>query len=139
MKLQFEKLSASVELQISDNSFLLKADRIHLTSVIYNLIDNAMKYSQGKPEIDITLSRHSGNQIRLTVQDKGMGIPREFKEKIFEKFFRIPTGDHHNIKGYGLGLSYVASVVEKHKGSIAVESQEGKGSCFTILLPRENE
>ena len=139
MKLQFEKVSARVELHISDTDFLLKADRIHLTSVIYNLIDNAMKYSQDKPEIDITLSRHSGNQIKLTVQDKGMGISREFKDKIFEKFFRIPTGDHHNIKGYGLGLSYVASVVEKHKGSISVESQEGEGSCFTILLPRKNE
>ena len=139
MKLQFEKASAQVQLHISHGSYSLKGDRIHLTSVVYNLIDNALKYSTGKPEIDINLSMTEAGFMKLSVRDKGIGISKEFKDKIFDKFFRVPTGDHHNIKGYGLGLSYVASVVNKHNGNISVDSQEGVGTCFTILLPAENE
>ena len=76
------------------------------------------------------------DHILLSVSDNGMGIPADYKDRIFEKFFRVPTGDHHNVKGYGLGLSYVAYVVNRHGGEIRVRSEEGVGSHFTIKIPR---
>ncbi len=133
MKLQFEKHHATVNLTVQGNYFAIDADRLHITSVIYNLLDNAMKYSKEKPEIDVRL-RHETDTVVLEVADKGIGIADSFKQKIFDKFFRVPTGDHHNIKGYGLGLSYVAHVVKKHGGSISVNSEPGKGSTFTVKL-----
>ncbi len=135
MKLQFDKLAANVSFQFSGPSFSLEGDRIHLTSVIYNLIDNALKYSPTNPDIQINLQQ-LGQQVKLSVQDHGMGISQAYQHKIFDKFFRVPTGDQHNIKGHGLGLSYVASVIGKHKGSISVDSQLGRGTCFTIYLPQ---
>jgi two-component system phosphate regulon sensor histidine kinase PhoR len=116
--------------------FALKGDRMHLVSVVYNLLDNALKYSSLHPEIRIGIS-HQNQQLLLRVEDNGIGIPAAFQERIFEKFFRVPTGDVHDVKGHGLGLSYVASVVRLHGGSIAVESQEKAGTCFTIVLPSE--
>ncbi len=138
MKLQFEKLNAKVEFQALKTEATLKGDKSHLTSVLYNLIDNALKYSSASPEINISLE-NSDEQIKLSIADKGIGIEAEYKHKVFEKFFRVPTGDKHNVKGYGLGLSYVASVVKKHKGSIEIESDPGKGTLFTIFLPKSHE
>lgn len=135
-KLQFERLAAKVEFNSVGNNFLLKGDRIHLTSVLYNLIDNALKYSPQQPKVDIDIHPHEDG-IELKVSDQGMGIASEYKDKIFEKFFRVPTGDAHNIKGYGLGLSYVASVIHKHQGSIKVNSEQGKGTTFIVFLPRQ--
>jgi two-component system phosphate regulon sensor histidine kinase PhoR len=134
MKLQFEKMHASLQLEIRGNYFQVSGDRLHITSVIYNLLDNALKYSKNKPDITVHL-QHDTDYVVLAVTDKGIGIPAGFTGKIFEKFFRVPTGDHHNIKGYGLGLSYVAHVVQKHGGTIGVESEPGKGSTFTVKLP----
>jgi two-component system phosphate regulon sensor histidine kinase PhoR len=104
-------------------------------SVIFNLLDNALKYSQGQPTIDIDINGN-GNRLVLTIADSGIGIPAEYQNKVFEKFFRVPTGNLHNAKGYGLGLSYVAHVIHRHKGTIRVESVEGDGSRFIINLPR---
>jgi signal transduction histidine kinase len=84
--------------------------------------------------LTIQLSR-DGQEVLLSVADNGIGIPAAYREKIFEKFFRVPSGDHHNIKGYGLGLSYVHHIVTRHEGRISVESKEGKGSTFIIQLP----
>ncbi len=134
MKLQFDAHHARVELEIQGNYFTINADRLHITSVIFNLLDNALKYSQGKPAITIRLQHHT-DTIVLQVEDNGIGIPADFKTKIFDKFFRVPTGNHHNIKGYGLGLSYVAHVIKRHNGSISVESEPGKGSTFTVKFP----
>jgi two-component system phosphate regulon sensor histidine kinase PhoR len=134
MKLQFDKHHAKVDLSVHGHYFSIDADRLHITSVIYNLLDNALKYSKDKPKIDVSL-RHETDNLVLEVTDKGIGIPEGYKEKIFDKFFRVPTGDHHNIKGYGLGLSYVSHVVKKHGGTISVESEPGKGSTFTVKLP----
>jgi two-component system phosphate regulon sensor histidine kinase PhoR len=108
---------------------------MHITSVIYNLIDNALKYSKGNPNINIELASISG-ELQLSVSDKGIGIEADYIDKIFDKFFRVPSGDHHNIKGYGLGLSYVAEVVRKHNGTIQLETELGKGSRFIIKLPK---
>ncbi|MET0393013.1 MAG: HAMP domain-containing sensor histidine kinase, partial [Chitinophagaceae bacterium] len=134
MRLQFEKYRAQVSLHTEGGQFAIEADKLHITSVVYNLLDNALKYSPENPVIDVWLRSHP-QHLELSVQDKGLGIPAEYRQKVFDKFFRVPTGDRHNIKGYGLGLSYVAAVVRHHKGTIAVESESGKGSTFTITLP----
>jgi two-component system, OmpR family, phosphate regulon sensor histidine kinase PhoR len=135
MKLVFEKQKAKVSFEKMGDSFVIHGGLVHLTNVIYNLLDNALKYSEGEPTISISLNADSQNVI-LKVADKGIGIPKEYTKKIFEKFFRVPAGDVHNVKGYGLGLSYVESVIKSHKGNIEVESEKGKGSTFTISLPK---
>lgn len=134
MKLQFDKVKAIVEFNKLQDHIQLEADRLHLTSVIYNLIDNALKYSKDQPKIKINLSQ-LGETIQLVVKDNGVGIPDAYQEKVFDKFFRIPTGDRHNVKGHGLGLNYVSGIVQQHRGRIELESQEGKGSSFSIFLP----
>ncbi len=134
LKLQLEKAGAYIQLTKDGSDFVLKADKLHITSVLYNLIDNALKYSKEKPAITVHLTR-DGDFIIMAVSDNGIGISPAYKDKIFEKFFRVPSGDHHNIKGYGLGLSYVHHIVLKHGGTISVESTEGKGSTFIIKLP----
>lgn len=136
MKLVFEKHKATVAFEKKGQDFQLLGGPVHLTSVIYNLLDNALKYSPVNPEIMISLN-DEGDELVIKVQDKGIGIAPEFRKKVFEKFFRVPTGDIHNIKGYGLGLSYVESVVKSHHGSIAVDSAPGSGSVFTIRLPKK--
>ncbi len=113
---------------------LIKADKVHLSNVIYNLLDNANKYSPRKPQIMIS-TEDADNGIHISVHDKGMGISKANQKKVFEKLYRVPTGDVHNVKGFGLGLSYVKFIVEKHGGSISVESEPGKGSIFTMFLP----
>jgi two-component system, OmpR family, phosphate regulon sensor histidine kinase PhoR len=137
MKLLFEKNKAAISIEKTGSDFQLKGGAVHLTNVVYNLLDNALKYSRQNPEIKIKLIE-SGTGITLSVQDKGIGISPENKKKIFEKFFRVPTGDVHNSKGYGLGLSYVESVVKAHKGMIEVESEIGMGSTFIIHLTHQN-
>ena len=135
MKLVVEKAGAALTFEKKGDDFTVTGSAIHLTNVIYNLIDNALKYSLEKPEINVILS-DLGSSISLAVNDKGLGIPPEFQSRIFERFFRMPTGDVHNIKGYGLGLSYVDQVVRRHGGTISVTSAPGKGSTFTVILPK---
>jgi len=134
MRLQLEKHKAQLAIQ-SEGDTTIQGDRLHFISVIFNLLDNALKYSKSNPSIEIDI-RQEGEIAQIAVTDSGIGIPIEYKERIFEKFFRVPTGNTHNAKGYGLGLSYVAHVVSKHQGQIAVESQPGIGSRFIIKLPR---
>ncbi len=135
MKLQFDKQKATVIFTSTDHSFMLEADKLHITSVIYNLLDNALKYSKNNAQIRVNLDLVDQKSVVLTISDNGMGIASEYQAKIFDKFFRVPTGDKHNIKGYGLGLSYVAEVIKSHKGSISVDSEPEKGSTFTVTLP----
>ncbi|GEM_PF-160776 len=134
MRLQLEKRKAICNLQVQTNG-LVKGDKMHLLSVVYNLLDNALKYSNNNPVIDI-LIKESDNHIQLSVTDNGIGIPPEYTNKVFEKFFRVPHGDTHTAKGYGLGLSYVWQVIHKHNGTIQVQSQQGQGTTFTITLPK---
>jgi len=138
MRLQFEKHHAVVELHTSGDNFNLTADRMHITSVVYNLLDNALKYSNPRPVINVDINS-TGRDIILKVTDSGVGIPAAYKDKIFEKFFRVPSGDQHNVKGYGLGLSYVSHIITQHNGTIEVQSEENKGTSFTIQLPKEYE
>jgi len=134
IKLQFEKAGAVIQLTAAGNDFPVNADRMHMASALSNLLDNALRYSPSHPAITVHLSRQAG-LITLAVSDNGIGIPAAYIGRVFEKFFRVPSGDHHNIKGYGLGLSYVHHIVTRHNGSISAQSKEGKGSTFTINLP----
>ncbi len=137
MKLQFEKYGTVTTFTCEGDDFDTEGDRIHLTNVVYNLLDNTLKYSEDTPVIAIAI--HATPQhMELVVSDQGIGIPPEYVGRVFEKFFRVPTGDRHNVKGYGLGLSYVAGVVAKHGGNIRVESTPGKGSRFIIHIPRKH-
>ena len=134
MKLQFQNKDAIINFASEGNDFTVKGDKIHLTSVIYNLIDNALKYSPLAPQLTINL-QEKADKIIFLVKDNGLGIAKEFQDKIFDKFFRVPTGNAHNIKGHGLGLNYVKKVIEKHGGAITLQSEQGKGTAFMISLP----
>jgi two-component system phosphate regulon sensor histidine kinase PhoR len=135
MRLQFEKRNAKVHVK-TEGDTTLEGDRLHLVSVLFNLLDNALKYSSENPVINI-LVKGTDSKVNVIIEDSGIGIPAEYQSKIFEKFFRVPTGNVHNAKGYGLGLSYVAHVIGRHKGNIKVESVEGNGSKFTFNIPRQ--
>lgn len=134
MKIQFDKFSAKVEFENQANVTEVQADRVHMTNVIINLLDNAIKYSKENPHIIIKLA-NKGKELVLNIIDHGIGIDEEYKNKIFDKFFRVPQGDTHNVKGHGLGLNYVYNVIARHGGSIKVDSQLGKGTQFTIAIP----
>ncbi len=135
MRLLFEKRQLQVRYERKGNDFFVSGSPAHLQTVLYNLLDNAVKYSPGSSAVTVMLEDR-GDEIMLSVADNGIGIPPAYHKKVFEKFFRVPSGDVHDTKGYGLGLSYVAHVVESHKGDIKVESESGKGSCFKIRLPK---
>ena len=135
MQLQFEKQHAVVDIKQNGTNFTINGDKLHITSVLYNLLDNALKYSKDDPAISIAIT-DKGGTVELAVTDNGIGISPAYKQKIFDKFFRVPHGDTHNIKGYGLGLSYVTQVVKEHGGTIEVSSQESKGSTFKVTLKR---
>lgn len=126
--------SLSIELNATRTS--IYADRTQLISLIRNLLENAIKYSGKKPCISI-LTENVGDTLVLSISDKGIGIAKEHQSKIFNKFYRVPTGNTHNVKGFGLGLSYVKEIVRAHKWEIKVDSETGKGSTFTIIMKQE--
>ncbi|AEL24817.1 sensor histidine kinase [Cyclobacterium marinum] len=113
----------------------LEVDVFHLNNILNNLLDNANKYSKDAPKIKITVVETETN-FTLSISDKGIGISKEAQKKIFDKFYRVPTGNLHDVKGFGLGLSYVKTMVEAHKGTIRLDSDPGMGSVFTINLPK---
>ncbi|WP_029906207.1 cell wall metabolism sensor histidine kinase WalK [Prevotella sp. 10(H)] len=124
----------SFEIEIKPENLLVKADRLHFGNLINNLVENAVKYS---PEsVNIKLSAYTENrQTIISVCDDGIGIPANSLDKIFDKFYRVPTGNIHEVKGYGLGLYYVKTIIDKHGWKIKVDSTEGKGTCFKIIIP----
>jgi two-component system phosphate regulon sensor histidine kinase PhoR len=111
-------------------------DRIHVTNVLFNLIDNAMKYAKEDPHFVIR-SEQTPDGLSLHIQDNGIGIAKEHLGKVFERLYRVPTGNVHNVKGFGLGLSYVKNVLEHHGGSVHIASQPGEGTTLTLNLPFE--
>ncbi len=113
----------------------IRADEVHISNVLYNLIDNAIKYCQVEPKIEIR-TRNEQKNLVIEISDNGIGIPREDINNIFEKFFRVHTGNRHDVKGFGLGLYYVKLIVEAHKGTVNVKSSLGKGTTFIIKLPK---
>lgn len=137
--LQIKQKGGVVRMHLNAEELLVRGDKVHLTNVIYNLIDNANKYSDGAAEIDLRSGMLKNGNVYVSVSDKGRGISREHVRKIFDKLYRVPTGNVHNVKGFGLGLSYVKAVVERHGGEIQVESEIGKGSTFTIILNKNGK
>jgi two-component system phosphate regulon sensor histidine kinase PhoR len=135
MKVIIQGRNARVNFQKEGIDFSVHGKHADLYQMVENLIDNALKYSPENPEITIALT---GNEhaVKLSVKDNGIGIPNEYQSRIFEKFFRVPTGDVHNIKGYGLGLSFIENVVKSLGGSIRIESEPGSGTIFILNFPR---
>ena len=124
----------TLETNLMAENTLIRGDEIHITNVIYNLLDNAEKYTKETPKIEI-LTENRSSWFVVQIKDNGIGISKENLNQIFERFYRIPTGNVHNVKGFGLGLSYVKRIVDEHHGKIKVESTVGKGSKFRIYLP----
>jgi two-component system phosphate regulon sensor histidine kinase PhoR len=131
---QMEQNGVKLNLDLQAAETIVSADRVHLTNIIFNLMDNAIKYSKEQPEISIATS-NTATALSITISDNGIGIPKDQLSKIFEKFYRVPKGDLHDVKGFGLGLSYVKNMVEMHKGSITVNSKIEEGTEFSINLP----
>ena len=131
---QLAERNGKLERHCLDEDCYLLADKVHFVNVVNTLLDNAMKYTETDPVIVFSMHRH-GDSLQMSIRDNGIGIPKEYQRKIFEKFFRVPTGDVHNVKGFGLGLSYVSLIVKAHGWEIAVSSEWGKGSTFVITMP----
>ena len=131
IRLPLEEKQGHLETNFNDTNDVIIADEVHFTNLINNLLDNAVKYSKEKPLITLTTMNTDG-YFRIKVEDNGIGMNKETLYRIFEKFYRAHTGNIHNVKGFGLGLSYVKTIVTAHKGKIKAESTLGKGSCFTI-------
>lgn len=124
----------TVELELRAADFMIEGDKVHISNIINNLLDNARKYSENSPEIKIkTVNEKNG--ISVFIKDNGIGISAEAQKMIFDKFYRVPTGNVHNVKGFGLGLYYVKFMVEEHGGRVEVESEKGKGSTFKVYFP----
>ena len=134
MALQIESREGSLKTVLNAKDQVVMGDAVHLMNVVVNLLDNANKYSPEKPNIRVRTEK-IGKNIVLSVQDHGLGMSKEAVRNIFQKFYRVHTGNVHNVKGFGLGLAYVKNVVEDHHGSIDVQSEPGKGSKFFITLP----
>ncbi len=125
--------NGEIQTQLEANQHLVYGDRVHLTNILYNLLDNALKYCEDNANV-VVRSWNSSDKLHLSVQDNGIGIASKHHKNVFDRFFRVPTGDIHNVKGFGLGLYYVKTVVEAHKGKIELKSALGEGSTFTIIL-----
>lgn len=134
VSLQVEKKGGKIEVQNEAQEYVVFADRVHITNIIFNLLDNANKYTPWAPLIKIT-TKNIAEGILISVKDNGIGISKSNQKKIFDKLYRVPTGNVHNVKGFGLGLSYVKTVVEKHNGKITIDSELKKGSTFSVYLP----
>jgi two-component system phosphate regulon sensor histidine kinase PhoR len=132
--IQIENQQGNIKLNLLAEIFVISGDKTHLTNALCNLIDNAIKYAKEKPDITIQ-TYNRGKFLVMEVSDNGIGLEKKYQKKVFDKFFRIPTGDVHNVKGFGLGLAYVKKIVEIHQGIIDIKSEPNKGTIFTISLP----
>lgn len=133
MQLRLQQHGATISFTPNGDNFMIPVDKLHTQGVLINLLDNSLKYGVAPVHIDICLTESNG-AVQLMLSDNGPGIPEEYKEKVFEKFFRIPTGNRHNTKGYGLGLSYAAQVMRQHNGTINVNNAAAGGCVFTLTF-----
>jgi two-component system, OmpR family, phosphate regulon sensor histidine kinase PhoR len=134
IQLQVDKKEGIVETHLHAEQPIIEGDASHVANIINNLLDNANKYSPEKPEITIS-TRNLSHGVEVTVADKGIGISKEARKYVFDKFYRVPTGNLHDVKGFGLGLAYVKTMMTAHKGQVEVKSEPGKGSQFILIFP----
>jgi two-component system phosphate regulon sensor histidine kinase PhoR len=130
--------NGKIEFEEKVSNIKIKADKLHLTNVIYNILDNAVKYCEKVPDIKVELFQDEKN-LHLKFVDNGIGIPKESFKFLFDKFYRVNTGNVHNVKGFGLGLYYVKSICRAHGWDIWVDSEIGKGTSFDIIIPLQNK
>lgn len=131
-----EREGGQLHLDLTATNARIKADRLHLTNIIHNLVDNGVKYSKGAPDIRISL-KNEGNELIFSVQDSGIGISKEHQKHVFDKFYRVPTGNVHNVKGFGLGLFYVKTICKEHRWKLDLHSEPGKGTTIEIRMPKK--
>ncbi len=135
-EVRLEEKGGKLFRELNAKKDIVKADKVHLQNVINTLLDNALKYND-KPVPEVTLiTAKDDTGILISISDNGMGIEKEYHRKIFEKFFRVPTGNVHNVKGYGLGLNYVKMIAKAHKWRLTIDSELNKGSIFTLIIPQ---
>jgi len=134
MSLQLQKKEATLTLNLNAVCPIVTGDELHLSNVIYNLIDNANKYSVDPPQITIR-TKNSGKNLIIEIEDKGIGMTKEQSKRAFDQFYRVPTGNLHDVKGFGLGLNYVLDIVTQMNGTIKVKSEKEKGTLFEIIIP----
>lgn len=134
LALQIQEKNGTLNLKLGAAKHTIEADEVHFSNIVFNLLDNAIKYSKGNLRIDVETQNING-MFAVKVRDNGIGMSKETQARIFEKFYRAHTGNLHNVKGFGLGLSYVKAMADAHNGKMKVESTFGKGTTFTLLLP----
>ncbi len=132
--LKIKDRNGSLDYEFKATELEIYADELHISNIFANLLDNAIKYSKNSPKIEV-LTKNLNGHIVISIKDNGIGIKKENQKRIFEKFYRVPTGNIHDVKGFGLGLSYVKKIIEEHKGYIKLNSETGKGSQFDVYLP----
>jgi len=133
-EIKLQEREGIIETFLNAENPSIVADKVHITNVVHNLIGNAIKYTNGKPSIKI-FTQNIDNGVEVSVEDNGIGMSEESQKRIFDKFYRVPTGNVHNVKGFGLGLSYVKKILEAHNGTIKVKSILNKGTTFTFFIP----
>lgn len=136
-EIKVNQLGGKITMNLQSKNSIINADKLHLNNIIHNLLDNAIKYCKEFPEINIS-TKDINHKVEIRIADQGIGIKKEFMPQIFQKFYRVPTGDIHNIKGFGLGLFYVKNICKAHGWKIEAKSEEGKGTEFIITSPKNN-
>ncbi len=137
-ELRVKNKNGALHSELKAEDAIIKGDEVHLTNVVFNLLDNAVKYSRDVPVIKVS-TENINQHVTISVGDNGIGISKEYHNQIFDRFYRVPTGNVHDVKGFGLGLSYVKKIVDLHNGKIKVDSSVNKGTKFSILLPKINK
>lgn len=137
MRIGYKNKTINISSEFNAVNYLILADKVHVSNLIFNLIDNAIKYSLETAEISVK-TWNQNNKLFISIADKGMGIKKSDLKRIFHKFYRVPTGNVHNVKGFGLGLHYVKNIVRAHRWQISVASEPGNGSVFTLQIPFAN-
>ena len=135
--LKVERYNGKITSNLEAADPVIFADEMHLTNVIFNLMDNAVKYKKAEEDLELKVRTwNESGKLMISIQDNGIGIKKEYLKKVFDRFFRVPTGNVHDVKGFGLGLAYVRKIIEDHKGTIRAESGAGNiGTKFIITLP----
>ncbi len=133
-RLKVEQLGGTLQTNLLDPAPIVQADKLHFSNILHNLLDNAIKYCKDKPHLSVNMQR-KGNKLHLQIADEGIGIAKEHQDKVFQKFYRVPTGNVHNVKGFGLGLFYIKNICQAHAWKLDLESEQDKGTTVEIRMP----